>query len=334
MASDLPVVRGAYLIVLQRVLRELGVPVNGSLEKYGLPPIDELRPDDYISLVAGLEWLRHCRREIELSDLGFMAAERSSLATFSPRLQAAILNAPSGLTRLDAFLELAPIEQSEVTVRLDREAAGLRVICDLEAFRRHPALGASEWIQVHAIVSIVRSVAGRSWAPAEITFMSRDRLPYAALDAYGNTRILCGQAHTSVLVPEHLLATPCSLPAVDRGVETAEPAAWDFLHALRQVIRPYLRAGCCPGLEDAAALAGLSPRTLQRKLAEHGHTYSRLVQEVRYEVACDLLADPTMKIIDVAFAAGYEHPQHFARAFRQLAGVSPRDFRRQVLAYA
>ena len=70
-------------------------------------------------------------------------------------------------------------------------------------------------------------------------------------------------------------------------------------------------------------------RTLQCGLAQSGLSYSRLIQEARFEAAVYLLGDPDMKIIDVAYATGYEDPSNFARAFRQLAGVSPQEYRMQ-----
>jgi AraC-like DNA-binding protein len=331
--TSLAIVRGAHLIVLQRALREFGVPVDRAMAQCGLPAIEDLAPDDYISVRAAFRWAARCTRDIGSSELGFMGAARSSLSTFGADLQRALLNAVNGRMRLDAFLRLVPTEQSALVVQLRQESQGLRVICDLDSFRGHPALVASEWLQVHAIISIVRSVAGRTWTPPEITFVSRESPSYAALDEYGNTRFLCGQPHTSVLVPDQLLSSPCNgldvrQPTGDGG--RLNPEAWHFEDALRRLIRPYLGAGC-PGIGEVAELAGMSTRSLQRKLAEHGCSYSGLVQEARYEVACELLADPAVKIIDVAFAAGYEHPQHFARAFRHVAGLSPRAYRRQLL---
>jgi AraC-like DNA-binding protein len=77
---------------------------------------------------------------------------------------------------------------------------------------------------------------------------------------------------------------------------------------------------------------GVSGRTLQRRLQQHGRSYFDVVQEARFELARELLVDPSARIIDVAFATGYENPQHFARAFRRLAGVSPTDYRLSVAA--
>ena len=73
-------------------------------------------------------------------------------------------------------------------------------------------------------------------------------------------------------------------------------------------------------------------RTLQRGLAQSNLIYSKLIQETRFEAALQLLSDPDMKIIDVAYATGYEDPFSFARAFRRLASVSPQEYRPQQAA--
>ena len=83
-----------------------------------------------------------------------------------------------------------------------------------------------------------------------------------------------------------------------------------------------------------AEIVGLSGRTLQRRLQRSGRTYSDVVREARFDLAREMLVDPSVKVIDVAMAAGYESPQHFARAFRRLAGVSPTVYRRSATATA
>ena len=82
----------------------------------------------------------------------------------------------------------------------------------------------------------------------------------------------------------------------------------------------------------AAEIAGTSVRTLQRGLANSDLSYSRLIKEARFEAALQLLGDPDMKTIDVAYATGYEEPSNFARAFQRLAGVSPQEYRLQQAA--
>lgn len=82
-----------------------------------------------------------------------------------------------------------------------------------------------------------------------------------------------------------------------------------------------------PKIVELAELSGMSVRNLQRKLASAGLTYSELLDRARLEIAVELLKGTTDKIIDIAFAAGYSDPAHFSRAFRRMAGTTPRNFR-------
>jgi AraC-like DNA-binding protein len=104
----------------------------------------------------------------------------------------------------------------------------------------------------------------------------------------------------------------------------------DFVSVIRQIIEPLFWWGY-PDVSLVAAIAGMSVRTFQRRLAEVGFTYSHLVEQVRFEIAVQRLKDPTVKLIDIAYEIGYADAAHFTRAFKRWAGVSPREFRRQKL---
>jgi len=101
----------------------------------------------------------------------------------------------------------------------------------------------------------------------------------------------------------------------------------DLIGSLRLAIRGYLR-DWHSDVPLVARLADTSVRTLQRHLAGLGLTYANLVQQVRIEVATELLGNPDVTMLEVAAIVGYEDPSNFSRAFRQATGLSPREFRR------
>lgn len=105
---------------------------------------------------------------------------------------------------------------------------------------------------------------------------------------------------------------------------------WGFVSLLRKTVEPYLNGGR-PDVAFVAEIAGVSPRTLQRRLELCGSSYSRILQEARFGLACSRLAESDMKVIDVAFMAGYDSPQHFTRAFHRFTGVTPTAYRRHTL---
>jgi AraC-like DNA-binding protein len=85
-----------------------------------------------------------------------------------------------------------------------------------------------------------------------------------------------------------------------------------------------------PTLEDAALTLGMSPRSLQRRLARLDTSYERIVDDWRRRQAERLLTDAAIGISDVGVRLGYSHPSHFIRAFRRWHGMVPSDFRRNL----
>lgn len=101
---------------------------------------------------------------------------------------------------------------------------------------------------------------------------------------------------------------------------------------LSQRIRDLLRARSLD-LSNADALAfelNLSPRSLYRHLAEEGTSLQHIKDEVRREVASDLLTRSRKSIKQVAAAAGFRNEASFNRAFRQWTGQSPGEYRQSV----
>ena len=97
--------------------------------------------------------------------------------------------------------------------------------------------------------------------------------------------------------------------------------------ALEPVILRLLPSGN-PTIDKVAQLRGLSVRTLQRRLHDAGISYSELVEEVRYEMACDLLDSSEMRLAAIAKILGYKDPSSFSRAFKRWKAISPLNYRK------
>jgi len=98
----------------------------------------------------------------------------------------------------------------------------------------------------------------------------------------------------------------------DQAVEVLKHALADGRPSLRHLARELLQ----------------SERTLQRRLASEGTTFSTLLNEARRQVGFRLLADKTIDLKEVAYLLGYEDVNSYYRAFRQWEKVSPSQWRR------
>ena len=80
-------------------------------------------------------------------------------------------------------------------------------------------------------------------------------------------------------------------------------------------------------LETVARRLTLHPRTLNRRLQAEGTTFRRLLNEVRFEVAGQLLLGTRMGVTEIAAALGYGDTSAFTHAFSRMAGAPPHTWR-------
>lgn len=82
-------------------------------------------------------------------------------------------------------------------------------------------------------------------------------------------------------------------------------------------------------LHEVASLLHLSPRTLKRRLAAQGVSYSELLDKERYERSLLLLHSSEATLEEIAERLGYSTVPNFVRAFRRWSGTTPAAYRRE-----
>ena len=89
-------------------------------------------------------------------------------------------------------------------------------------------------------------------------------------------------------------------------------------------------AGGRPEIRAVARNLNISVRTLQRRLAERGWTFQRLLDEERFAEARRAIAKPDDLLKVLASDLGFEEQASFTRAFRRWTGLSPSEYRRRL----
>ncbi|UJW77187.1 AraC family transcriptional regulator [Rhizobium sp. SL42] len=80
--------------------------------------------------------------------------------------------------------------------------------------------------------------------------------------------------------------------------------------------------------ENIAAQMRKSPSTLRHRLHAEGQSFAAIKEEIRRDMAIELLSTGTMRISDVATGLGFAEPSAFHRAFKSWMGQTPTQYRR------
>ena len=332
--NAIPLIRASVLRPYLDVLGMLGAPCVDLLACVHLPPPEELRPEVLISYQQTLDFVAVCNGVTGGQQFPALMAQRTSLD------QLGSWGRLLGRAKTLGELLRVTVETSWLhtnAVRWWLEDCGPEVrLC--HHFDRRLDLGKGDVLVplLGYILRGLRHVLGADFTPKEITLAVPLPVPTEQLGIDTPMRV---SGITAIPVPRHLLSTPT--PSVTGILTNAAPEgmstlaqnapARDLVGSLRQALLPLVCAGDT-GIETVAEILRLSVRTLQRRLTEAGLSYRDLVQQVQLARALQLMADPSLKLIDVAFALGFSEHAHFTRAFRRWTGVSPRTFREIHLA--
>jgi len=181
--------------------------------------------------------------------------------------------------------------------------------------------------------NILRSLCGPAWAPSEVLLAHRrppDTRPYRQ---FFRAPVRFDAAHSALVFPTNWLAQPLPVNDPDLRQHVQEEVRYlDAIHGMSFAakMRRTLRAAVTGGafsVVDAAQIYNLSRRTLSRRLRAEGTTFEALLDEVRYEVACQLLSHTDMLVRQVADTLDYADAAAFTRAFRRWSGTTPAQWR-------
>jgi AraC-like DNA-binding protein len=192
-------------------------------------------------------------------------------------------------------------------------------------------------------VSVLRNIHGlASWYVDSRIALLGARFPYAAprhAEAYavlfdGPTRF--GAEHAAIHFDARYLSLPLRRDeaAMNQLLQRALPLTVRsfrrdrlLVQRVRQVLTNHPQDA--HNANDLATRLNTSPRTLHRQLKDEGASLQRLKDEVRQQLATELLLRSRKPIKQVAEAAGFQNEKSFIRAFKGWTGQSPGDWRGQ-----
>jgi len=100
-------------------------------------------------------------------------------------------------------------------------------------------------------------------------------------------------------------------------------------NSIRTSIRSQLPFGL-PNIGDTAKALDMTPRTLQRRLQERQLKYQGLLDDVRRELARELVAKPELMLSEVADYLAFNDQSAFQHAFKRWEDTTPGKFRKLI----
>lgn len=323
--------RVASTLALRPLLREFGVDLAQVLAQAGLPAELFNHPDNLLPFRQGSSLLGLCVDRTGCAHLGLLIGRHTPLEALGiiADLVKAAPDVRSALKLLSRYLTLSDgggLATLSEDTRLASYAYALYEPGVERAEIVYDIVLASIW-------NILRALCGAQWLPREIRFMRRrppDTRPYRSF-LRAPLRFDCDQS--AVVFDKVWLDVPLrsadpqrlrSLVARVRAVEAQ--ATGEVPAQVRRVLRrQLLSAGT--SMQQVAEELTMHRRTLDRKLQLEGIGFQALVDEVRYEVARQLLRDTEMPIIAIAQSLHFADASVLTRAFRRWSGMTPSHWR-------
>jgi AraC-like DNA-binding protein len=324
-------VRVGPLQHLPELLRGFGVPLDPLLAGMGLPADLMSNPENTVAVASAGKLLALCAEQARCPHFGLLVGQQASLTAFGligtlARNEADVGTALRGLARtqhlhgrtgVPAFVVKDDVAIYSLTLE-GYLGVGAAHVHDLSA-----AMG----------FNLMRDLCGPAWMPTEIMLPHappRDRRPY---DRYFRAPIRFDAEWTAVAFPARWLsrrvtgADPSLRGPLQESVDAlAARHGNDLIMRTRRALYVLVMQGK-GSMTSVADLMGMHRRTLNRRLALSGTSISEQLEEVKSQIARQLLADTTLSVIEVASTLNYSDAGTFTRAFRRWTKMPPTEWR-------
>jgi AraC-like DNA-binding protein len=187
-------------------------------------------------------------------------------------------------------------------------------------------------------LGMIRLLAGSRWVPAEVQFAHEAPRRTAEHARIFGAPVSFGRESNAFVFERDLVerrvpaADPRLYPILKRYLDRVleeMPREDRLLASVRKAVGESMRDGD-PTLVQVARKVGMSPRTLQRRLAERGADFKGFVDGTRRQFSMHYLRDPEQTLTAIAYLLGYSEVSAFNRAFRRWTGSTPSEHRRRM----
>ena len=183
-------------------------------------------------------------------------------------------------------------------------------------------------LSVGVLYRIMKTFLGDAWRPDEVCFMhSAPKHPEVHKCFFG-TRVRFNGDFDGIMCRAVDLEKP--IPASDPVLARYLKEYFDSIlpsarsevsEMVRELMWVTLKSGSCSA-ERVAKHLGVDRRTLNRRLASEGQSYSSILDTVRTDIVCSFVENSQRPLKDVATTLGFSGLSAFSRWYRNRFGRS------------
>lgn len=316
------VVRSASLTNFAEVARRGGLDPAALLREFELPARCLDDPETVVPLDAVRALLEASAERSGIEGFGLLMAETRRLSALGP-LGLLAREQPTLRLAVEAFVAYGRTLNDALYLTI--EEAGDVVVLREEIVVGHAgAVRQSTELAIGVAFRLLRHFLGPDWRPRRVCFAHdapRDRSVHERLFGrhveFGHdfNGIVCARADLERPNPD---ADP-ELARLARKLLDAQSAARaqpGTTAQVRELVVMLLGTGTC-SIDRAAQHLGVDRRTIHRRLAREGETFSRIVDSVRRELAERYLKDGRRDVAEVASLLGFSAPSGFSHWYRR-----------------
>jgi len=201
-----------------------------------------------------------------------------------------------------------------------------------------PAYNCSHHISEQIItgfISLARTLTNKGGlAPEGVFFTHKAHSGRAYYEAYFNCPVKFDSTFNGIVIPNTELQAPIRKSDSELNKVLCDRAsamlAQQTFNSPMEVIKGYILKTLTdhvPEIEEAAQHLGLSVRSMQRKLQEHGTSFSQVLDAIRKEMALTYLRQTQNSVLYISDRLGFSEQSAFQRAFKRWTGMTPRRYR-------
>lgn len=259
-------------------------------------------------------------RDVELRELGLVYYIQASSASLGDALRA--------VTRYS---------------RIHNEGVVLRYTQQSEAAVTFSYVGVARTGDYHqteffaaALLRACRHITGRNLSPAAVRFVHRRQRVTSEMPAFFGCELSFGAVEDQVVFPLNAASIPVThadpylnsilVKYCDEALAARQTKAGPWRVRVENALVPLLPHGRAH-LAEVSAVLGASPRTVTRRLASEGHTFSGILEDLRRDLADRYLHEEELPISEIAWLLGYQDSSVFSHTFKRWTRSSPSQAR-------